>query len=83
MPNLRRVLLRKKVRLVSTLRVSCAKVLKRLKDSHAHFGDLFAGNYLFVQVNPTSVTCVNNQKNKLRSAFQCNLPPNNSLSRVV
>jgi hypothetical protein len=28
-------------------------VLKRLKEGQAHFGDLFAGNYLFMQVNPT------------------------------
>ncbi|XP_059624551.1 uncharacterized protein LOC132267404 [Cornus florida] len=43
--------LRRKARLVV---VSWAKVLKRLKDSRSHFGDLFAGNYLFVQVTPTS-----------------------------
>ncbi|GAV84444.1 hypothetical protein CFOL_v3_27888 [Cephalotus follicularis] len=49
-PSLRK--LRRKVRL---FRVSCAKVLKRLKESQAHFGDLFAGNYLFMQVNPTSL----------------------------
>jgi hypothetical protein len=24
-----------------------------LKEGQAHFGDLFAGNYLFMQVNPT------------------------------
>ncbi|GAA0153906.1 hypothetical protein Leryth_013316 [Lithospermum erythrorhizon] len=29
------------------------KVLKRLKESQSHFGDLFAGNYLFTQVIPT------------------------------
>ncbi|KAJ0854749.1 hypothetical protein HanRHA438_Chr14g0666001 [Helianthus annuus] len=30
-----------------------AKVLKRLKESQSHLGDLFAGNYLFLQVTPT------------------------------
>ncbi|XVF14004.1 hypothetical protein REPUB_Repub09cG0019200 [Reevesia pubescens] len=47
-------LLRKKVKLV---RVSFAKLMKRLKESQAHFGDLFAGNYLFIQVNPTTMKC--------------------------
>ena len=41
--------LKKKVRFV------CAKVMKRFKEGHVHFGDLFAGNYLFTQVNPTSL----------------------------
>ncbi|CAO2819629.1 unnamed protein product [Amaranthus hypochondriacus] len=34
---------------------SCAKVLKRLKESQSHFGDLFSGNYLFMQVAPGSI----------------------------
>ncbi|KAL4352730.1 hypothetical protein GQ457_06G041140 [Hibiscus cannabinus] len=50
-PSLRR-LLRKKVKLV---RVSLGKVVKRLKESQAHFGDLFAGNYMFIQVNPATM----------------------------
>ncbi|KAF5746908.1 hypothetical protein HS088_TW06G01084 [Tripterygium wilfordii] len=59
-PSLRRFLT-KKVRLVSAVRVSCAKVVKRLKESQAHFGDLFAGNYLFLQVNPSSLKkCIHN-----------------------
>ncbi|XP_061341873.1 uncharacterized protein LOC133288182 [Gastrolobium bilobum] len=52
-PSLRR-LWRKKARLVSSLRISYAKVMKRFKDGQVHFGDLFAGNYLFMQVNPSS-----------------------------
>ncbi|KAK8586941.1 hypothetical protein V6N13_085954 [Hibiscus sabdariffa] len=52
-PSLRR-LLRKKVKLV---RVSLGKMVKRLKESQAHFGDLFAGNYMFIQVNPSTMTC--------------------------
>ncbi|KAF5740429.1 hypothetical protein HS088_TW11G00498 [Tripterygium wilfordii] len=56
-PSLRRFLT-KKVRVVS---VSCGKVVKRLKESQAHFGDLFAGNYMFVQVNPSSLKkCIQN-----------------------
>lgn len=48
-PSLRRFL-RRKARLVKGAWV---KVVKRLKESQAHFGDLFAGNYLFLQVTPT------------------------------
>ncbi|BAT85057.1 hypothetical protein VIGAN_04255000 [Vigna angularis var. angularis] len=50
-----RKLWRKRGRLVSSVRVSYAKVLKRFKDGQVHFGDLFAGNYLFMHVNPTSL----------------------------
>ncbi|TXG54746.1 hypothetical protein EZV62_020002 [Acer yangbiense] len=64
----------RKVRLVSAVRLSCAKVLKRLKESQAHFGDLFAGNYLFLQVNPNSLKCIENLQS---------LPSNYSLPRVV
>uniref|UniRef100_A0A5B7ARE7 Uncharacterized protein n=1 Tax=Davidia involucrata TaxID=16924 RepID=A0A5B7ARE7_DAVIN len=53
-PSLRRFL-RRKARVVM---VSWAKVLKRFKDSQSHFGDLFAGNYLFTQVTPTPLKCV-------------------------
>lgn len=53
-PILRR-LWRKKARLVSSMRITCAKVMKRFKDGQVHFGDLFAGNYMFMQVNPTSL----------------------------
>ncbi|CAL5191655.1 unnamed protein product [Lathyrus oleraceus] len=56
-PSLRR-LWRKKVKVVSSMRISCAKVMKRFKDGHVHFGDLFAGNYLFMQVNPSSLNCL-------------------------
>lgn len=53
-PSLRR-LWRKKARVVSAMRKSYAKVMRRLKEGHVHFGDLFAGNYLFTQINPTSL----------------------------
>lgn len=48
-PSLRRFL-RRKARLVKR---AWTKVVKRLKESQSHFGDLFAGNYLFLQVTPT------------------------------
>ncbi|KAK7260656.1 hypothetical protein RIF29_26890 [Crotalaria pallida] len=50
-----RKLWRRKARLVSAMRISFAKVMKRFKDGQVHFGDLFAGNYLFMQVNPASL----------------------------
>ncbi|XP_054803766.1 uncharacterized protein LOC129306963 [Prosopis cineraria] len=53
-PSLRR-LWRKKAMMVSAMRRSCAKVMKRLKEGQVHFGDLFAGNYLFMQINPASL----------------------------
>ncbi|CAJ1786650.1 unnamed protein product [Sphenostylis stenocarpa] len=53
-PSLRK-LWRKRRRLVSSMRVSYAKVLKRFRDGQVHFGELFAGNYLFMHVNPTSL----------------------------
>lgn len=43
-------LLRRKARLV---KLGWRKVVSRLKESQSHFGDLFAGNYLFMQVSPT------------------------------
>ncbi|KAH6792174.1 hypothetical protein C2S52_002651 [Perilla frutescens var. hirtella] len=48
-PNLKRFL-RRKARLV---KFAWKKVCKRLRESQSHFGDLFAGNYLFMQVTPT------------------------------
>lgn len=48
-PGLGRLLIRK-ARLV---KLGWRKVVSRLKESQSHFGDLFAGNYLFMQVSPT------------------------------
>lgn len=50
-PSLRKFLRKKSKVIVASL----AKVVKRLKESQAHFGDLFAGNYLFMQISPTSL----------------------------
>ncbi|KAG2678701.1 hypothetical protein I3843_11G014300 [Carya illinoinensis] len=52
-PGLRKFL-RKRKRFFTRFKVSWSKVLKRLKNGQAHMGDLFAGNYLFMQVNPTA-----------------------------
>lgn len=44
-----------RIRKIKVARFSWAnKVLKRLKESQSHFGDLFGGNYLFMQVSPGS-----------------------------
>ncbi|KAI3931274.1 hypothetical protein MKX01_040191 [Papaver californicum] len=72
-PGLRRFL-RRKARFFSSVRVSWCKVrawvyvnsresMKRLKESKSHMGDLFAGNYLLMQVNPTSFKSFNNKYN--------------------
>ncbi|XP_031260179.1 uncharacterized protein LOC116118333 [Pistacia vera] len=81
-PRLRRLILRKKFRVVSAFRGSCAKLLKRLKESQSHFGDIFAGNYLFLQVNPTSMKSIQEscQANQLKLQ---GLPSGFSLSRVA
>ncbi|RDX98595.1 hypothetical protein CR513_18459, partial [Mucuna pruriens] len=55
LPSWRRVWMVKKVRLV------CAKVKKRFKEGQGHFGDLFAGNYVFTQINPTSLKYLENK----------------------
>ncbi|EPS63861.1 hypothetical protein M569_10922, partial [Genlisea aurea] len=50
-PSLRRFLRGKS----TALRAAWSKVCRRLKESRSHFGDLFAGNFLFVQVVPTPI----------------------------
>ncbi|KAM5581811.1 hypothetical protein ABKV19_010842 [Rosa sericea] len=68
--SLRRLLrLRRKLKLVcGHLRVSCQKVVKRFKDGQSHFGDLFAGNYMFLQVNPSSLKCLDHRRRNLAGA---------------
>ncbi|KAF5194157.1 hypothetical protein FRX31_016255 [Thalictrum thalictroides] len=51
-PGLKRFL-RKKDKLISSVKVSCNKIIQRLLEGKAHMGDLFAGNYLFMHVSPT------------------------------
>ncbi|KAI3520728.1 hypothetical protein L1887_10178 [Cichorium endivia] len=66
-PSLRKFM-RRKARLVTA---SLAKVMKRLKESQSHFGDLFAGNYLFMQVTPTPLKHLqaNAPKKRIEDAF--------------
>nr|XP_009778229.1 PREDICTED: uncharacterized protein LOC104227646 [Nicotiana sylvestris] len=59
-PSLKKFLRRKARFIVAAL----AKTLKRLKESQSHFGDLFAGNYMFMQVTPTPVKICANYNNK-------------------
>lgn len=70
---------RKKANRVKT---GILKILKRLKESQSHFGDLFAGNYLFMQVNPSSL----NTKYVFDKSFQSQngyFPSRLSLPRVL
>ncbi|CAK7328166.1 unnamed protein product [Dovyalis caffra] len=79
-PSLR-IFLRRKVKLVSAVRLSCAKVLKRLKEGQAHFGDLFAGNYLFMQVNPTPLKYFEKSYYNTSGLDLNSFPPGYSLPR--
>ncbi|KAK1404418.1 hypothetical protein POM88_004023 [Heracleum sosnowskyi] len=51
-PSLKKMLKRKREKLVA---VSWSKFVKRLKDVQSNFGDIFGGNYLFMQVPPPSL----------------------------
>ncbi|KAL6520198.1 hypothetical protein OROMI_032378 [Orobanche minor] len=64
-PSLRKFLRRKARLLLPPLPVRFAwkKVYGRLNESRSHFGDLFAGNYVFMQVTPTPLKTV-------RSSYQ-------------
>ncbi|KAJ7974686.1 Plexin-D1 like [Quillaja saponaria] len=74
-PSLRKFLRKK----VSTVRISCAKICKRLWESQAYFGDLFAGNYLFMQVNPTSIKYLNDKGHDIgRLSSRYSLPKNDA-----
>lgn len=65
-PGFKRFMRRKAKRVVS----SWAKIVKRFREGQSHFGDLFAGNYLFMQVTPTSLKCLqNSSKPQLCSDF--------------
>ncbi|KAJ0106086.1 hypothetical protein Patl1_18185 [Pistacia atlantica] len=49
--QLLRTFWRKRPKLFSRVKVSCSKILERLKDGKVHMNDLFSGNYLFMQAN--------------------------------
>lgn len=56
-PGLRKFLRKRGGFLSRLFKVSLAKALRRLKDGQAHMNDLFGGNYLFMQPNPTPFRC--------------------------
>ncbi|KAL9672794.1 hypothetical protein QQ045_029046 [Rhodiola kirilowii] len=62
--RLKRFLRAKKVRMVRSVKGSWEKVVRRVRESQAHFGDLFAGNYLLLQVNPTPLKIDAGVRNK-------------------
>ncbi|XP_074358776.1 uncharacterized protein LOC141698065 [Apium graveolens] len=65
-PGLKRFM-RRKARVVVS---SWSKIVKRFKDGQSHFGDLFAGNYMFMQVTPASLKCFEkSSKSQLYSDF--------------
>ncbi|XP_057982998.1 uncharacterized protein LOC131167934 [Malania oleifera] len=76
-PSLRRFL-RRKARLVL---ISWAKVVQRLKKSQSHLGDLFAGNYLFMQVSPTPLKFV--EKSYVGHGALQGLPSRFSLGKLA
>jgi hypothetical protein len=51
--GLKRVLKRKAIVVSTALKVSVAKVVKRFKEGKPYIADLFAGNYMFLQVAPS------------------------------
>ncbi|MCD7453159.1 E3 ubiquitin-protein ligase rglg2 [Datura stramonium] len=58
-PSLKKFVRRKARFILAAL----SKTMKRLKESQSHFGDLFAGNYMFMQVTPTPLKfCAQNTK---------------------
>ncbi|XP_015064212.1 uncharacterized protein LOC107009395 [Solanum pennellii] len=69
-PSLKKFLRRKSRIIVAAL----DKILKRLKESQSHFGDLFAGNYMFMHVSPTPLKiCAQNPKSPhLRADYLLN-----------
>ncbi|GER33311.1 glycogen synthase [Striga asiatica] len=71
-PSLRRFLRRK----ARVLKFAWKKVCKRLKESQSHFGDLFGGNYLFMQVTPTPLQHANYhvKENQLPNPGFCSIP---------
>lgn len=51
--GLRRLCRRKGNLVAKALRVTMAKVVRRFKEGKPYIGDLFAGNYMFMQVDPS------------------------------
>ncbi|XP_074560436.1 uncharacterized protein LOC141816588 [Curcuma longa] len=51
--GLRRLLRKKAVAVRAAVSMSLDKVLRRLKEGRPYLGELFAGNYMFMQVTPS------------------------------
>ncbi|GLT29094.1 hypothetical protein SLA2020_039800 [Shorea laevis] len=49
--------LRRRSRLLTRVKVSWVTALRRLKSGQIHMNDLFGGNFLVMQVNPTPFRC--------------------------
>ena len=49
--------IRNRTKFLSRFRVSWRKAMKRLKNGQSHMNDLFGGNFLFMQANPTPFGC--------------------------
>lgn len=62
-----RKLLRKKSWRVNAMGESISRVIKRFRDEEAYLGDLFARNYMFIQVNPSSIKCWKNHQCAVQS----------------
>jgi len=45
-----------RIRRAKVSRISWSTIVRRLKESKSHWGDLFAGNYLFMQVAPATLS---------------------------
>ncbi|KAJ0979705.1 hypothetical protein J5N97_015179 [Dioscorea zingiberensis] len=66
--GLRRLLRRKAKVVGNAVRVSVAKVMTRLKQGKPFIGELFAGNYMFMQVSPSPTMAINSTMDKLKLA---------------
>lgn len=53
--GLNRFFRRRKDKLFSAIRITWNRALKRFRESQVHMNGLFAGNYLFKQVSPSSI----------------------------
>uniref|UniRef100_A0A0D9VA24 Uncharacterized protein n=1 Tax=Leersia perrieri TaxID=77586 RepID=A0A0D9VA24_9ORYZ len=56
--RLTRLIRRKAAAVGGAMRASVAKVVNRLKEGSPYIGDLFAGNYMFMQVTPSPTPAI-------------------------
>ncbi|KAJ0975643.1 hypothetical protein J5N97_017608 [Dioscorea zingiberensis] len=74
--GLRRIL-RKKANVV---RAAVKKVVRRLKEGRPCIGELFAGNYMFMQVSPSPTTLACLEKSFFAAHHHAIIPPPSSKS---